>query len=594
MRSTLLCILLLILPGCATTDDPKFEDMQFEIASGTFITSHFENRPLAAVLLGWHQYDGEFSPRDAENIADEKRRLSEYDSLFNRFRPQLLTAQNQLALNLIKSTIRYERWVLESQRAFELNPMSYVNELDVSPFLIRDFKPLDQRFADITKIIRKAPEHLEAARKNLAAKLPKPFIETAIESANGAASFLEKDCAKAAAGLKDANVRAAFEAAMKPAATAFRSYADWLKNEKLPRANNAYAVGRKKYMEMLSAEFIDMTPEQILEVGLRELRAEQARFKAAAAEIDAKLSPIEAARVIQRDHPTAASLIPDTRKNLEAIRQFLIDKKIITIPSEQRALVEETLPPFRATSFASMSTPGAFEKPGMAAYYYVTPVESDWTEQQAEEWLGALNYYALDVISIHEAYPGHFVQFLCWNATPLSTAQKVLPTATYSSGSYAFVEGWAHYTEQMMLEQGFGQPANPANASQAERERAAKYRLAQSHEALIRLCRLCCSVKLHCQSATVDQATRFIIENAYFEEKPARSEATRGTYDPGYLYYSLGKLMILKLREDWRAQEGPNYSLQRFHDELLRHGAPPLPLVRQLLLRDNAKWNAPL
>jgi uncharacterized protein (DUF885 family) len=469
-----------------------------------------------------------------------------------------------------------------------------VNELDVSPYLIRDFKPLEDRFADITAIIRKAPDHFEAARRNLATTLPKPFVETAIDSANGAASFLEKDCGKAAGDLKDAKVRAEFEAAMKPAVAAFRGYADWLKTEKLPHANNGYALGRAKYMEMLRAEFIEMTPEQILEVGMRELHVEQARFKAAAAEIDPKLSPMEAARVIQRDHPTATGLIPDARKNLEEIRKFLIDHKIITIPSEQRALVEETLPPFRATSFASMSTPGTFEKPGMAAYYYVTPVEPVWTEKQAEEWLGAFNYYTLDVVSIHEAYPGHYVQFLCWNAAPLSTAQKVLPTATYSSGSYAFVEGWAHYTEQMMLEQGFGQPADPANASESERERAAKYRLAQSSEALLRLCRLCCSIKLHCQNASVEEATKFIIENAYYEEKPAQSEATRGTYDPGYLYYTLGKLMILKLREDWRAQEGPNYSLQRFHDEFLRHGAPPVPLMRQLMLRDSTKWKETL
>lgn len=591
----LIFTVLVIFAGCATDRHrSSSEDGRFEKAQEAFIRTHFGHRPIAGVSLGWHQFDGKFEVRDDQNVAAEIARLRKYDGIFREFQPELLTAHHQLELNLVKAAIRHERWVYESKGTFQFNPMTYVNELDVSPYLIRDFKPLEQRFADITTIIKKAPEHLEAARKHLANTLAKPFIETAIESANGTASFLEKDCAKAAADLKDTKVRAEFEAAVKPAVAAFRSYADWLKTEQLPRAHNSFALGRRKYMEMLRAEFIEMTPEEILEVGMRELRAEQARFKAAAGEIDPKLSPLEAARVIQRDHPTAAGLIPDTRKNLEEIRKFLIDRKIITIPSEQRALVEETLPPFRATSFASMSTPGPFEKPGMAAYYYVTPVEPDWTAQQAEEWLGALNYYALDVISIHEAYPGHFVQFLCWNASRLSTAQKVLPTATYSSGSYAFVEGWAHYTEQMMLEEGFGQPVDRANASKSERERAAKYRLAQSLEALIRLGRLCCSIKMHCQNATVDEATTFIIENAYFEEKPARSEATRGTYDPGYLYYTLGKLMILKLREDWRVQEGENYSLQRFHDELLRHGAPPLPLMRELMLKDSSKWKEAL
>jgi uncharacterized protein (DUF885 family) len=343
-------------------------------------------------------------------------------------------------------------------------------------------------------------------------------------------------------------------------------------------------------MEMLRGEFIEMTPEQILDRGMQELRAEQARFKAAAALIDPKLTPIEAARVIQRDHPTAAGLIPDTRKDLESIRQFIIEHKIVSIPSEQRALVEETLPPLRATSFASMSTPGPFEKPGMPAYYYVTPVEPDWSPKQAEEWLGAFNYYTLDVVSIHEAYPGHYVQFLAWNNTPLSTIQKVFPDSTYGPGSYAFVEGWAHYAEQMMIEQGFGQPPNPATATKEQIQIGAKYRLAQSSEALLRLCRLCCSIKLHCQGATVEDATKFLMENAYYEEKPAHSEAMRGTFDPGYLYYTMGKLMILKLRDDWKAQEGTAYTLQRFHDELLSHGGPPLPLLRQLMLHDQSKW----
>jgi uncharacterized protein (DUF885 family) len=588
-------IVVLFFASCATNVDQESADAQFERLSAEFIRTHYEHRPLAAVSLGWHQYDGQFQIRDAKNTAEEIARLRKYDPIFNSFRPESLTAQHQFELNLVKSTIRYERWFHESQRAFERNPMTYVDQLDVSPYLIRDFKPLDQRFADITSILLKAPQQLEIARQNLAAILPRPFIETAIESANGAASFIEKDCGKAAAGITNNPAgRTAFESAMKPAAAAFRDYANWLKTEKLPKSDNSYALGRRKYMEMLHAEFVEMTPEQILEVGMRELRAEQERFKSAAAIIDPKLTPIEAARIIQRDHPTAAGLIPDARKDLESIRQFLVDHKILTIPSEQRALVEETLPPFRATSFASMSTPGPFEKPGMAAYYYVTPVEPEWPPKQADEWLGAFNYYTLDVVSIHEAYPGHYVQFLAWNAAPLSTIQKVFPGGYYGSGSYAFTEGWAHYCEQMMLEQGFGQPAHPNDATKQERERAAKYRLAQSSEALLRLCRLCCSIKLHCQNATVEDATKFIIDNAYYEEKPARSEATRGTYDPGYLYYTLGKLMILKLRDDWKTQEGASYTLQRFHDELLRHGSPPLPLLRQLMLKDQIIWKQAL
>jgi uncharacterized protein (DUF885 family) len=559
-----------------------------------FTRTHYDHRPLAGVALGWHQYDGQFVIPDAKALAGEMERLKKFDAEFAKIPATNLPPQKQLELNLVKATIAYERWVHERQRPYRTNPMAYAgdswNAMDVSGYLLRDFKPLDERFADITAIIRKAPEYLEVARANLESVLAKPFVETAIETANGTASFLEKDVTKAAVDLKDAKVRADFEAAMKPAAAAFRGYADWLKKEKLPHANNSFAIGREKYMEMLRTEFIDLTPEQILERGMAELKREQNRFRLAAMAINPRRSPQEVARTLQRDHPTAEGLIPEARKNLEDIRQFILDHKILTIPSEERAVVEETLPPFRATSFASMSTPGPFEKKGVPAYYFVTPVELDWTPKQKEEWLGAFNYYTLDVVSIHEAYPGHFVQFLAWNAAPLNTSGKVFPGGYYGAGSYPFVEGWAHYCEQMMIEQGFGQPKNPPRATKAEQERAAKYRLAQSSEALLRLSRLCCSIKLHCQGATVEEATRFIMDNAYYEEKPAHGEAMRGTFDPGYLYYSLGKLMILKLRDDWKAQEGAAYSLQRFHDEFLRHGSPPLPLLRRVMLRDPAQW----
>ena len=381
----------------------------------------------------------------------------------------------------------------------------------------------------------------------------------------------------------DPVIQREFQAVCQPAVSAYNEYAAWLKTEKLPQADNSYSLGRQNYITMLKTEFIEMAPEEILKAGLKELAAEQGRFVEAANLIEPSRKPMEIFREMQAEHPTAANLIPDTRKNLEVIRKFLVDHRILTIVSQVRPKVEETLPPFRASSFASMDTPGPFEKKATEAYYYVTPVEPDWPARQAEEWLTAFNYYALDVTSIHEAYPGHYLQFLTLNASPLTTVAKI-------AGSYPFTEGWAHYTEQMMLDEGYGAPNKGEKSTPAQQARAAKYRLEQSDEALLRLCRLCCSIKLHCQGMTVEEATRFFMDNCYYEEKPANSEAKRSTYDPGYLYYTLGKLMILKLRRDWQAQEGNRFSLQRFHDEFLRHGAPPIPLLRQMMLKDPAKW----
>jgi len=283
--------------------------------------------------------------------------------------------------------------------------------------------------------------------------------------------------------------------------------------------------------------------------------------------------------VIQKDHPTAQNLISDTAKDLEMIRKFLVDHRIISIPSSVRAQVAETPQFLRATSFASMDTPGPFETKATEAYYYVTPVEPDWPEKQKEEWLTAFNYYTTDIVSVHEAYPGHYVQFLHLNASPATKLEKVF-------GSYAFIEGWAHYSEQMMVDEGFG--------ADGGKLKAAKYRLAQTDEALLRLCRLCVSIKMHCQGMTVDDATKFFQENCYYEQKPARQEAIRGAFDPEYLYYTIGKLEILKLRADYSKKEGSNYSLRKFHDEMLKHGMPPIKLLREVMLTDRSQWNETL
>jgi uncharacterized protein (DUF885 family) len=312
------------------------------------------------------------------------------------------------------------------------------------------------------------------------------------------------------------------------------------------------------------------------------LRAEQKLFAEAARQIDAKAKPNDVFKGIQGDHPTEQGLISDVRKNLDAIRQFVIDHRIVTIPSDVRATVEETPQYLRATSFASMDTPGPFETKATEAYYYVTPVEPDWTPKQKDEWLTAFNYYTTDIVSVHEAYPGHYVQFLWLNASNPSRVAKVF-------GSYAFVEGWAHYAEQMLVDEGFGagEASKPDDAA-----RAARYRLAQSDEALLRLCRLCVSIKTHCEGMSLEDATKFFQDNCYYERQPAYSEARRGTYDPQYLLYTLGKLQLLKLRRDFQKQEGKEFALRRFHDELLQHGMPPVRLLRERMLKNSKSWDA--
>ncbi|PYM15715.1 MAG: hypothetical protein DME18_03490 [Verrucomicrobia bacterium] len=395
---------------------------------------------------------------------------------------------------------------------------------------------------------------------------------------NGSADFLSRDLVAALKEVKNELLLAEFNAANQRAIEELRGYASWLEKEQLPKAHLHYALGREKFQKMLRyGELIELAPEKILEIGMRELRREQQVFVDTAKKIDPGRKPIEVFKEIQKDHPSEESLIPDTKKDLEAIRRFVVDRGMVSIPSQVRARVEETPQYLRATSFASMDTPGPFEAKATEAYYYVTPVEKDWPSRQKEEWLTAFNTYTTDIVTIHEAYPGHYVQFLCLNASPATRLEKIF-------GSYAFIEGWAHYCEQMMVDEGFG-------AGNGDSLKSAKYRLAQSDEALLRLCRLCVSIKTHCEGMSLEGAAKFFEENCYYEPKPAHQEALRGTFDPQYLYYTVGKLEILKLRRDYQRQEGAGFSLRRFHDELLRHGAPPIRLLREAMLKDRALWN---
>ena len=558
-------------------------DAEFTKLADEFLAGYFTWRPLAGTAAGLHEYDGKITDYGRASLEGELRRLQTFEGRISALKAAALGAETRFDWQVLLAGIRGELFRFQEMASYTRNPMTYAGALDLNIYAKRNFAPAEDRLRSLVAIEKNAPKIFAAARANLEKSLPKPYVETAVEVSDGAADFLTKDLVTAFKGVGDEALQKEFAEANQRAVTELREFSAWLKQEKLPAAQGNYALGRESFAKMLrESELIGGPPEKILKLGLKQLRAEQKIFAAAARRIDAKAKPIDVFKAIQRDHPTEQGLIPDTRKNLEAIRQFVVDHRIVTIPSEVRAKVEETPQYLRATSFASMDTPGPFETTATEAYYYVTPVEPDWTPKQKEEWLTAFNYYTTDIVSIHEAYPGHYVQFLWLNASHPSKVAKVF-------NSYAFVEGWAHYSEQMLVDEGFG--ATDAHDAEAAL-RAAKFRLAQSDEALLRLCRLCVSIKTHCEGMSLEDATKFFQDNCYYERQPAYLEARRGTFDPQYLLYTLGKLQILKLRRDFQKQEGKEFSLQRFNDELLQHGAPPLRLLRERMLKNPKSWDA--
>jgi uncharacterized protein (DUF885 family) len=558
------------------TGTPVSADSSFQSMADEYIKAYLDHNPDQAVALGFHEYDGRLSDDSRQALDSEYVWLKNSATKLSGIDTGKLSKRMFIDYRILRDEIHSELYQYENIHSPYTNPMGYAGAIDANAYVKRNFATLEERLKSIIAIENAAPVFFENAKANLHDSLAKPLVELAIQIAKGSASFLGSDLLVALKYVKDDSLMKVFTSSNKKAIDAINGFADWLQKEKLPTAHNHYAIGRDNYMKLLlNSEEINLTPEEVLEIGMSNLKKEQEAFDAAAKIINPHKKPVDVYNDIQKEHPSADSLISNSRKTIESIRQYLIDKHIVSIPSEVRIQIKETPQYARETSTASMDAPGPFDEKATESYYYITPVDKKWTPKQQDDWLKSFNYYTTDVVSIHEVYPGHYTQFLHLKASSATKIEKMF-------GSYAFVEGWAHYTEKMMLDEGYG--------NNGDSIRAAKFRLAQSGDALLRLCRLCVSVKTHTQGMTVDEATKFFMDNWHQGDKPSRQEALRGTFDPSYLFYTVGKLEILKLRSDYQQQEGNNFSLEKFHDIMLDNGQPPIRLLREILLKDSTIW----
>jgi len=563
------------LGGCAST--PSHADV--DAIGDRYLEVAFEANPGAGTIAGLHQYDGR--PIDLSKPALDRWHagLVSVQTALDRVIAHPESREDSLKARSLKATVDGTLFELDVMRAPARDPKFYAEAVDVSVYAKRDFAPKIERMRSAARVLRSVPGVVADAKVNLEPVLSRVHVETAISIAEGQAEFVETDLLAAFTDVADASAQSDLREAAAEAAAAMRGFADWLRSDRLPSSNDRFAIGAPAFQRMLhEKELIDDSLEHILGLAQADVERQQAAFRAAARDIDPSADPLVVWEVVQRDHPTATELVSDTRAHLGEIRQFLIDRNIIRFPNSQTVIVEETPAFLRATTFASMDAPGAFEKKATESYYYVTPPDSGWDAQKTTEWLTAFNYYTTDVVSIHEAYPGHFMQAMHLDDSPIQGAWRYID-------SYAFVEGWAHYTEQMSLDEGFP-PASLRTTPHA----AAKYRMAQASEALLRLCRLITTIRMHTAGMTVDEATRYFVENCYYSEAASRAEAERAVYEPEVCLYTIGKMQLLKLREDWRAQEGADFSLYRFHNEALRHGQPPIRVLREYMIRDAGSW----
>ncbi|GAC1310049.1 MAG: DUF885 domain-containing protein [Vulcanimicrobiaceae bacterium] len=549
-------------PGVAASSG----DAAYAAIEKAYFAQNFKANPVAATMAGIHADDarlGSFGARDyAAFLATDRAYLAKLDALDRA----TLAPEVALDAKMLENALRDDLVINGELEVWRHNPDLYVNLASGGVYAVveRAYAPVRTRARYAIARERAIPALVAQAEANLTGS-DATTARLAADDARGSERFFSTTVPQALGNLGDPALAAELARADAVAQRAMASFAVWIERHLVAHPSGTYAIGAKAYSKRLKyEEALDIPLAAYLKTGEDALAATRAEFVAVAKTIDPGKSPEAVAEAIKRIHPTAAKLLPAAQNDLAALRAFIVAHNILTLPPEADIKVVETPVFQRQTTFASMDTPGPLESVATQAFYNVTPVDTTKTVAEQNDYLGFFNNFNRPIVSAHEVYPGHYVNFTIDKHLPLSLTRRMLWTASFG-------EGWAHYDEQMIVDEGWG-GGDP------------RVRLAQLGGALVRECRYVVGVREHTAGMTVDEATTFFMQNAFMARDPARREALRGTQDATYGYYTLGKLEILKLRADMQKKLGPAFSLQAFHDDLLAHGDPPIPLLRPLLL----------
>ena len=549
------------------------------LADEYFMQVTFKFGPTGGTLVGYHQFDNLLEDYSRAGVDQEVAALHRYRAKFDAVPAAQLDESTRADLELVRDNIRGNLLELETIRGWEKNPDNYSSGISNSAFALmeRKFAPPDDRLRSLIAREKLMPAVFMEARKNLKSP-PRIFTEIALEQLPDIISFFENDVPEAFHDATDAPTIAEFHSTNAAVIAALRDYENWLRTDLLPRSNGDFRIGANTFLKkLLYDDMVDTPLDKLLTIAYTNLHQNQAEFERVAKEVDPSKSPQDVLAELAGIHPDPDKLLQTFHDRFEGEIRFIRSRHIITIPSDVEPTLEETPPFMRATTQASMDSPGPFEKNSTTAYFNVTLPEKDWTPEHIAEHMAAFNIGTIVSTSVHEAYPGHYVQFLWVNHTDLSQVRKLITSNTN-------VEGWAHYCEQMMLDEGFAQPGVGAKDAREAR----LIRLGQLQDALLRDARFIVGIKMHTNQMTFDQAIDFFVKEGYQSRSIGEVEAKRGTSDPTYLYYTLGKLQILKLRADVQKKEGPNFSLQKFHDDFMRQGGAPIKIVRRAMLGDDS------
>ncbi len=576
--TSFLASVLLFTPACFTAAQKLSADgaaQTFDAVSEQYFRDvYFHFSPSMATQVGFHEFDGQLEDYSVADIAREvaanRAALAKVEAIPADGLDREQAADREILMNSMRSKLLS----LETIRMWEKNPDTYSSGVTGSIFVLmeRPYASTDIRLAAAVERERQIPQVFAEGRKNLK-NPPKIYTEIALDQIDGLVSFFQTDVPAAFADATDIRLKAEFAKTNAAVIEALKSYGSWMKSDLLARSDGDFRFGADTYRKKLKYdEMVDTPLERLLAINAENMKANQAMFAAVAKEIDPSKTPQQELAELATIHPAGDQLLQTFRDSFSSEIAFIQSHHIITLPSLVRPVLEETPPFMRATTQASMDAPGAFERNSAKAYFNVTLPEASWSSARTAEYLAAFNVGTIVSTSIHEAYPGHYVQFLWQDKFP-SKIRKLL-------GATTNIEGWAHYCEQMMLDEGYLPPNTDARTAKL-------IRLGQLQDALLRNARFTVGIKMHTEGWTTEQAEQYFVTEGYQSPAIARVETRRGTSDATYLYYTLGKLEILKLRQDVRAKQGATFSLGGFHDQLMLQGPVPIKVIRRAMLGDD-------
>ena len=524
-----------------------------------FVEGWFRQDPANAVYQGRHDFDGRLGDWSAAGLKARGDFLRTAITQAQAFDAASLSQQDRFERDYLVQTARGLLFWLEDADAPHRNPAWYVGAgLDPNVYVARNYADKPTRMRAMIRFFGNIPAAAANIRANLRTPMPVSFIDYGVASFSGFADYYTGDAKAAFADVADPAMQAEFATKSAAAAEAMRRLADWLKSQR-PSATSDFALGADRFSRMVrETEGVDLPLDQLRAIGQADLERNQAALKAACAQY-APGASIPACMAKMNDDKAPDGPVAEARRQIPMLRTFVVQHDLVSIPDAEQALAEES-PPYNRQNSAYIDPPGPFEK-GVPSIYYISPPDPAWDKATQDAFVPG----RADLLftTVHEVMPGHFLQFRHANHSPSLFGQLFV--------GYAYAEGWAHYSEEMMWEAGLGDGSGEVHVGQLS-------------NALLRDCRYLSAIGLHSGTMTQDQSRRMFVDQCFQDEGNARQQAARGTYDPAYLNYTMGKLMIRRLRADWTATRGGRKSWKAFHDQFLSYGGPPIPLVRQAMM----------